>query len=293
MRTRANCKRGEDRVAANDRDDGDHRDHDQREQDQELADPKHGALKVADGLRILHQLRRLAEVGVRARAVDEGADLTLADDRSREHRIAGCSRGGQGLPGQRGLVHLDGIALQQACICRHDVAEAQSDDVARHQFARGRRDPFAVAQHPRLDRELGLQGVDGLASLMLLGESDDAVRDKQDQDDEEVRPVPQHPGQDHRDFDHPRDRSPEVGEELEEGIGLLLFDLVRPVLGEALFRLGVVRPSGEVSSRFSTSASGRVFRSSFAAGFESACTSGTRIRPHARHDRLVTVCWVP
>jgi len=36
----------------------------------------------------------------------------------------------------------------------------------------------------------------------------------------------QHAGQDHRDFDHPRDWAPEVGEELEETDGLLLFDLI-------------------------------------------------------------------
>ena len=55
----------------------------------------------------------------------------------------------------------------------------------------------------------------------------------------EVRPMPDHRRQDHRHFDHPRDRAPEIGEELQERIGLLLFDLVRPVLGQPLLRLGL------------------------------------------------------
>ena len=86
-------QRREDRVAAEDRDSDDHRHQSDREDDQVVADLQHRALKVADGVRLLHQLRRLAEVGARARGIDQGADLALADDRSREHRLARlCAR---------------------------------------------------------------------------------------------------------------------------------------------------------------------------------------------------------
>ena len=191
--TRANCSVVEDRVAAEDRDDDDHRHQGHREDDQEGADLQHRPLEMADGVRLLHQLRGLAEVGVRAGGVDQGADLALADDRTGEHRLAGLARGGQRLSGQRRLVHLDRVARQQARIGRHDVAQAQADDVARHQLTRRRGDPLPVALHPGLDRQLGLQGVDGLARLVLFPEPDRGVGNEQDQDDEEVRPVPSTP----------------------------------------------------------------------------------------------------
>jgi hypothetical protein len=70
---------------------------------------------------------------------------------------------------------------------------------------------------------------------------------EQHQDDDEVRPVPEHPGEDHGDLNHPRDRPPEVAEELEELILLLLLELVRTVAGQPFgrFALGetVLRPS--------------------------------------------------
>ncbi len=230
-------QRGEDRVAADDRDDGDHAHQQHSEDDQERADPQHRALEVADGLRFLHQFRRLAEVGVRTRGVHEGADLTLSNDRSGEHCVAGLARGGQRLPGERGLIHLDGISVQQTRICRNDVPKTEANDVARHQLTRWWHDPLAVPYRPSLDRELCLQGVDGLTSLVFFPESDHAVRNKQNKDDEEVRPMPQHARQDHRGFDHPGDRTPEVRKELQERIGLLLFDLIGSVLGQPLLRL--------------------------------------------------------
>jgi hypothetical protein len=54
---------------------------------------------------------------------------------------------------------------------------------------RGRGDPFAVALHPRLDRQPGLQRLDRVAGLALFPEADDGVGDQQHQDDEEVGPV--------------------------------------------------------------------------------------------------------
>ena len=69
--TKANCNVVEDRVAAEDRDGNNHRHQSHREDDQVIANLQHGALKMADGVRLLHQLRRLAEVGVRTRGIDQ------------------------------------------------------------------------------------------------------------------------------------------------------------------------------------------------------------------------------
>ena len=103
----------------------------------------------------------------------------------------------------------------------------------------GRSDPLAVTLHPGVDRQLGLQGGDRVAGLALLPEPDDGVGAEQHEDDAEVRPVPGDRREDHRRLDHPGNGTPKVGKELQQWIGLLLLDLVRPVLGQALLRLGL------------------------------------------------------
>ncbi len=192
---------------------------------------------MADGDRRLHQFRRLAEVGFAARRVDERVDFAATNDRSGEDRVAGFARGGQGFPGQRRLVDGYLVAVQQARVGRHDVAKAESDRVAGHEFTRRWGDPLAIAFHPGLDRERRLQGGDGVARLMFLPESDHGVGEKKNEDDGEIRPVLGRRRQDHRRFDHPGDRSPEIGEEFQDLVGLLLGDLVRTILSEPLLRL--------------------------------------------------------
>ena len=100
--------------------------------------------------------------------------------------------GGQRFARQRGLIHLHRVARQQARIRRHNVAQAHADDVARHQLARRRGDPLPITFHPGLDRQLGLQGGDGVARLVFFPESDHGVGNKQKEDDGKIRPVPDH-----------------------------------------------------------------------------------------------------
>ena len=197
---------------------------------------------MADGVRLLYQLGRLPEVGVGSGGIHQGSGFTLTDDRAGEHCLARRCRGGQGLPGQGGLVHLDRVARQQAGIGRDDVTKADADDVARHQLPRRRRRPLPVANHAGLDRQIGFQRVDGVACLSFLPESDHRVGDEQDKDDKEVRPVPVNARQDHSTFDHPGDGTPEVGQELAERTGLLLLDLIGPILRQTLRRLGLAQP---------------------------------------------------
>ena len=126
--------REEHRFAAEETDQNNHRHQSQREDDQVIANLHHGTLEMADGVRLLHQLRGLAEVGVRAGGVHQRVDFALADNRPRKHSLARFARDGQRFSGQRGLIHLHRIALQQARIRRHDVAQAHADDVAGHQL---------------------------------------------------------------------------------------------------------------------------------------------------------------
>ena len=238
-------QRGQDRVAAQDRRDDDKRHQRDREDDQVVADLEHGALEMADGVRVLHQFGGLAEVGAGAGGIHQGADLTLPDDRPGEHGVTGCAGRGQRLPGQRGLIDLDLVAVEQPGVGGHDVTQAQPDHITGHQLPRRRGDPCAVAFHARVDRELGFEGLNRVACLPFLGVADHTVGQQQQQDDEEIRPVPDRAGQDDGDLDHPRDRPPEVAEELQQRVGLVLGDLVRPVLRQPLRGLGLTQAAGE------------------------------------------------
>ena len=98
------------------------------------------------------------------------------------------------------------------------------------------------------------------------------------QDDAEVRPMPGYRRQDHRRFDHPRDRTPEIGEEFQE---LDWFSFLRSRwahIGSAVSapRLDV-RPSGDDPNFFSTFGKGRDFRSSFALGFDPGLESAALV----------------
>ena len=185
----------------------------------------------------MHQFRGLAEVGVGTRGIDQCTDFALADDRAGKYRLARFARSGQRFARQRGLIDFDRVAFQQARIRRHDVAHTDADDVARHQLARGRRNPLPVTFHPGLDRQRGLQRSDGVARLVFFPETDHGVGQKQNEDDAKVRPMPGHRRQDHRRFDHPRDGTPKIAEEFQELIGLLFRNLVRPILGQPFLRL--------------------------------------------------------
>ncbi len=222
---------------------------------------------MADGFSPLHQLRGLAEIGVRTGGIDHCTDLTLANDRAGKYCFAGFARRRQQLSGQRGLIDLHRVAVQQARVCRHDVAEAHADDVARHQLARGRVDPLPVAYNPGLDRQRRLQCGDGVPRLVFFPEAYKSVGHKQNEDDAEIRPVPGHRRQDDRRFDHPRDRTPKIVEKFQQLIGLLFLNLVGPILSKAFFCLRLAQAIRRRPQFFSTSASGRVFKSSFTLGF--------------------------
>ena len=76
-----------------------------------------------------------------------------------------------GILRQRGLIHLDGVAIEQPRIRRHDVAQAQANNVAGHQFTSRRFVPFTVPVNAGLDRQLSLQGCDGITRLMFFPEA--------------------------------------------------------------------------------------------------------------------------
>ena len=87
-------KRGKDWIAAEERNGNNHSHQGHREDDQVIADLQYRPLEMADGVRLLHQLRRLAEVGVRTGAVDQRGDFTLTNDRTGKYGLARLACGG-------------------------------------------------------------------------------------------------------------------------------------------------------------------------------------------------------
>ena len=62
--------------------------------------------------------------------------------------------------------------------------------------------------------------------------------------------MPRRRRQDHRRFDHPGDRTPKIGQEFEDLVGLLLSDFVRPVLRQPFLRLGFGQAVGRRTQLF-------------------------------------------
>ena len=96
------------------------------------------------------------------------------------------------------------------------------------------RAPPGTSPDPR-----GLQRGNGVARLVFFPESDHGIGHKQQENDAKVRPMPGNRRKDHGRFDHPWDGTPEIAEEFQERTGFLFFNLVRPVLDQPLFRLGL------------------------------------------------------
>jgi hypothetical protein len=196
-------------------------------------------LEVADGVGLLHELCGLAEIGLFTGGIHQCANFAPAYDRSRENRLAGFARGGQGFAGQGRFIHLHRVTLEQARVRRHNITQTQANDIAGYQFPRRRGDPFSIPLDAGIDGQLGLQGGDRVARLTLFPESDHGVGHEQYEDNAEVRPVPDHARKDHRHLDHPGNRTPEIREEFQQRIGLFFFDLVGTILGQPLCRLGL------------------------------------------------------
>ena len=179
-----------------------------------------------------------------ARAVHQGIGFPLADDRAGEDRLPRTDGGRQRLAGEGGLVHLQGAVAQQAGIGRHDLAQPQVHHIPRHQLPGRQRGPDAASAHAGLQGQPGLEGRHGVAGLVLLPEPHQGVGHQQGEDDPEIRPAPHQGREDHRQFDHPGDRSPAVAEQLQEPVDPPFRDRVGAVGGKPAQGLRLGEPLG-------------------------------------------------
>ena len=89
----------ESRIVTEERNGNNHRHQNHREDDQVITNLQHGALEMADGVSTLHQLRGLAEVGVRSGGIHHRVGFAPLDNRTRKHRGARFGGDGQGFSG--------------------------------------------------------------------------------------------------------------------------------------------------------------------------------------------------
>jgi len=119
------------------------------------------------------------------------------------------------------------VAFEQARIRRHNVAQAYTDDVARHQITRRRIDPLAIPFHPGLDRELRLRAEIALPAWRSSQKPTTALETSKTR-------MMKKSGQCRTTPDRITATSiihgmgPRNSEEFQERIGFLFFNLVRP-----------------------------------------------------------------
>ena len=117
--------------------DGDHGEsEDEGDDDQEITDVEHRPLRMAHRAGAGDQLCGPAEEGVAAGADDDPFHLALLDDAARIGLVADLFRDRQGFAGQCRLVDRREIATGEAKIRGNDHAQADLDDVTRHQCRR-------------------------------------------------------------------------------------------------------------------------------------------------------------
>jgi hypothetical protein len=217
---------------------GDHGD-DQHggDRDEEVADAQHGSAEVGDALGLLDHRRGLCEPGAHAGRGDDADHLTLLDRGARVRRVAPSLGHRDRFSGESRLVYLQAATGRQRDIGGHDRSDLDADDVAGDEILGRHGPPGAVAQHVRLGGELLLERVDDVGGLVLLPEADDPVDHEQERDDRTVVPPLHDDAHDHGELEHPRDRPPEVVQELSHRAPALVHDPVGPVFLEPTCRL--------------------------------------------------------
>jgi hypothetical protein len=215
-----------------------HRHHDQGkrhgDRDQEVSDLQHRLLRVAHGPGARHQLGGAPEERARPGGDHHGVHFSLLDDAARIRLLAELLGHRERFTGQRSLVDQDVSASHEAKVGGNDHAEADVDDVARHQRRRVDGLIFTVAPCRRLQRETLLQGSKRVRRLHVLPEFETGVEYQQACDDEEIVPATEQGRYDGGGLDHVGDRAGEIVQDTLCQAHLLFGQRVGPVLDKSL-----------------------------------------------------------
>ena len=132
------------------------------------------------------------------------------------------------------MIERDRLALKQLQVGRNDVAQCDVDDVAGHQLAGRQIDPFAVTPDPGSRRQTLLEQRDGVVRLVFLPERDAGIDQQHQKNDGEIRPVAGQARQQGGRFDHPRNRPPQVRQQLAQRAAVFFDNGVGTEFGQSL-----------------------------------------------------------
>jgi len=206
--------------------------------DEEVADAHHRLLEVGDVPGPGHQFGGAPEEGIPAGGGDHGDHLALLGDRAGVDGVADLLADRERFAGQRGLVDAEVFAVDQDAVGGNHIAQPDADHIARNHLRRIDFTPDAVAQDAGLESESFFQRVEGIAGLVLLPETDEGVEHQHKENDVEIVEIPRDQRKQRGGFDHPRNRPPEVLENLEERVALLLLQRIGAALGQPFPGLG-------------------------------------------------------
>ena len=211
---------------------------DEGDDDQEITDVEHRPLRMAHRTGAGDQLCGPAKEGVAAGADDDPFHLALLDDAARIGLVADLFRDRQGFAGQCRLVDRCEIATGEAKIRGNDHAQADFDDVTRHQCRRVNGRPFSVPQRGRFRCKALFQGCQGIRCLEILPQFESGIEQQQDGNDDEILPAVQDGRDDGRRLDHVGDRPGERPKNFSCPTHLLFDEGIGAVFDQSLCSLG-------------------------------------------------------
>ena len=258
-------QRVEDRAVERHVDD-EHGDHEnRRDAEDQGAEGTDAALEVVLGRALGKPVRDLAVARARPGRRDHGV-TGPADDAGAEEdqavavvvasgiEIAGARLlgGRRGLAGERRLVDVQVVGVDDPAVGRHDVSRSQVHEVAPHDIVDGDLQLLAVADDSRTQREPRLQGPDCRLRTCLLDEPEDGAHDHDCEDDRGVDLVADDQAHQARADEDEDERARDLGDEDREACApSSSADRIGTVGAEALGRLcgGQTRSSREVPGR--------------------------------------------
>ena len=167
---------GQDRGAAFQLYEDEHRHQPQAQVNQVIPDMQNSFLKMGHGPRGLDQLGGAAEISVVAGAEDQGHHLPLLGHRPGIGDIPGFFAHRQRFAGQGRLVHTEKVSLKQLDVSGNDITQTEADNVPGNQVLGGNLLLLAVPQYPGLESQLLFQGLQGVGGFILLPESHQGVK---------------------------------------------------------------------------------------------------------------------
>ena len=203
-------------------------------------------------LGLVHQGGHLAQLRVHARAGDHKDRPAIGHQGAGEHHVLPVAQGHislgndlvgllhrLALAGERTLIDLQGVVLQNPAVGHHHVAGLQLHNIAGNHLSRGHGGARAVPYHLGAGRRHCLQALQGFLRLEMLHRAQHGVENEHRENDDGALRLTGGQGDEGRgDEDHHHQVLKLLQEHLEHSLLLALAQGVGAVLFQALRRLG-------------------------------------------------------